>query len=211
MIISISGNKNSGKDLVGKIILYFMSECDQEESRDFVETDDYVGASNWEIKKFADNVTKSYEIITGLDFHKLSREDKESFRISYRDYAEKCKNVFGENVWINGLMRDYKYELKYSLIPSLLKNTKSIPDRIYPKWIITDLRFPNEYQAVKDKGFTIHVNRNTETIDNHSSENTKELINHFDDNVIFVANNGTTEELVKQIKLILLLNKKLIQ
>lgn len=41
----------------------------------------------------------------------------------------------------------------------------------YPNWIITDMRFPNELQAVKDRGgITIRVNRPGLVESNHLSE-----------------------------------------
>ena len=69
------------------------------------------------------------------------------------------RDILHPNIWVNALMADYK-------IPSLPDETTFIEDDTQwikdrsPKWIITDVRFPNELEAVKDRGgITIRVNR----------------------------------------------------
>lgn len=63
------------------------------------------------------------------------------------------------NAWVNALFTDYRsngISEKYlaSRGQLVLKNN-------YPNWIITDMRFPNELEAVKKRGgITIRVNRN---------------------------------------------------
>ena len=58
-------------------------------------------------------------------------------------------------IWVNALMSEYK----------LYKETKpfvnlTLKDEEYPNWLITDMRFPNEMEAVKKRGgITIRVNR----------------------------------------------------
>lgn len=60
------------------------------------------------------------------------------------------RKIIHPNIWVNALMVDYK----------TISSTNK-----YPNWIITDVRFSNELQAVKDrKGITIRVNRFPETI-----------------------------------------------
>lgn len=65
------------------------------------------------------------------------------------------RNQLHPEIWVNALMSEYK----------LYKETKpfvnlTLKDEEYPNWIITDMRFPNEMEAVKKKGgITIRVNR----------------------------------------------------
>lgn len=86
------------------------------------------------------------------------------------------------NAWVNSLMCDY--------------NTDS-------KWIISDCRFPNEYQAVKEKnGITIRVNRTDQVLkDLHISETALDDFK-FD----YVINNETNnfEKLVNDVKEIMI-------
>jgi hypothetical protein len=78
------------------------------------------------------------------------------------------------NVWINSLMNEYKWDGKSMTdgwVPSYNNPDNSGWDApaepIMPNWIITDMRFPNEMKAVKDRGgITIRVTRNKFNISN---------------------------------------------
>jgi hypothetical protein len=73
----------------------------------------------------------------------------------------------------------------------------------YPNWIITDTRFPNELQAVKDKGgITIKVVRpETDYLaGDHASETALDK-SKFD---YVIVNDGTMDDLVKEIEKILI-------
>ena len=65
------------------------------------------------------------------------------------------RNQLSPEIWVNSLMSEYKlYKETKPFVNSTLK------DEEYPNWIITDLRFPNELEAVKKRGgITIRVNR----------------------------------------------------
>lgn len=64
------------------------------------------------------------------------------------------------NAWVNALFADYKYEIHRSEVPT--RAAGFIDQHVYPNWIITDMRFPNELEAVKSRGgITIRVNRFT--------------------------------------------------
>jgi hypothetical protein len=70
------------------------------------------------------------------------------------------RNIIHPNVWVNSLFADYKpKEAPYKHLGDLLED-KHHGLLNSPNWIITDMRFPNELQAVKDRGgITIRVNR----------------------------------------------------
>lgn len=72
------------------------------------------------------------------------------------------------NIWVNALFADYQSK---TIIDKNI--TKGFPKVEYPNWIITDVRFPNEVKAVKDRGgITIRVNRNKITFWNIDVNNT---------------------------------------
>ena len=57
------------------------------------------------------------------------------------------------DIWVNKLMNDY---ISYA---DAISGTSEIK-KLYPNWCITDVRFPNEAKAIKDKdGLVIRVNR----------------------------------------------------
>ena len=120
------------------------------------------------------------------------------------------------NFWVNALFNEYKAIIDNTKIDwkNQDKANKSIKENlIYPNWIITDVRFPNELKAVKDRdGITIRCNRDIEnwgdaikqiTNDKHPSETAL-------DNATFnytIDNNGTIEELIEKVKEILIKEK----
>ena len=73
----------------------------------------------------------------------------------------------------------------------------------YPNWIITDVRFPNEAKAVKDRGgILIRINRpGFENTGDHLSEIALDDYKNFD---TIIINDGTIEDLSKKIKEFLL-------
>lgn len=125
-----------------------------------------------------------------------------------------------ENIWCNALFADYKNVLSkpseayYSENNGLLTNT--IPEYSKPNWIITDLRFPNEFDAIKLRGgICVRINRddyffNKEgkriiptskeyvNIDYVKHESEIALDNHTFDYVL--NNNGTIDDLVIEVK-----------
>ena len=108
----------------------------------------------------------------------------------------KCgRNIIHPNIWVNSLMREY-FCVQSDLAPNGID---------CPNWIITDMRFLNEMEAVKKRnGITIRVNRNLEeSKDQHESET--ELDNAEFDYVI--DNNGTIEELIEKVREILIKEK----
>lgn len=119
-----------------------------------------------------------------------------------------------ENVWVNALFADYK------AIPTSVTSHTGIHSWIeknapYPNWIITDVRFPNEAQAIKERdGVIIRVNRGFDNLqigDNqiriqidpttlHPSETSLDDWK-FD---YTIDNNGTIDELQKNVRKLLL-------
>ena len=67
------------------------------------------------------------------------------------------RNQLHPEIWVNSLMAEYKSKLSSN---NPVDDLDWEPRFIYPNWIITDTRFPNELEAVKKRGgITIRVNR----------------------------------------------------
>ncbi len=49
------------------------------------------------------------------------------------------RQIIHPNIWINALMKDYRDDIKHL-------------EGRYPNWVISDVRFPNEVKAIKDRG-----------------------------------------------------------
>lgn len=208
-LISISGRMGSGKDTAGKII------------QDILETN--VGPF-WTIKKFASGVKELASIILDVPVEKFENQKfKESYlpsewntyravfsdrsdfhgwevvtnQMTVREFLQKLgtdamRNGLHTNVWVNMLMNEYK------------KFQKMVPDAQshFPRWIITDTRFPNEYEALREKNaLFIKIERPGIELNNHPSETS--LDNHEFNYVI--ENSGDIYQLQSKIREILIM------
>lgn len=121
------------------------------------------------------------------------------------------RNIIHPNTWVNALMSEYKpvhYGENLDPFASNEENMKHVTNIKYANWIIPDMRFENELEAVKQRGgITIRVNRNT--IIEKSLSNISDNIHPSEtalDNAEFdyvIDNNGTIEDLLNQVKTIM--------
>ena len=95
------------------------------------------------------------------------------------------RDIIHPNIWVNALFADYKIEGKINVARSIKDIEEVDIDLVnkkhrmliqgeemhknislIPKWIITDVRFPNEAKAIKDRGgIVIRVNRNASELE----------------------------------------------
>lgn len=144
--------------------------------------------------------------------------------------TDAIKTIVHPNAWINALFANYQQIVGYAPGNYYCKCGKCgeqfMGDKravrcekcsiFYPNWIITDLRFPDEFDAVKQReGITIRVNRPYTTTGGngipatfdksqfHISETA--LDNHKFDYII--ENDGSMEDLIEKVKQILIQEK----
>jgi len=195
MIISLSGYSGSGKDTVGTIIQYLM--CPHynanQSLEDILKEPSYhewwlEDESGWEIKKWAGKLKEIASMLTGIPKHKFEDQDFKKTNLgpewdcnppeirglgtshkrpmTVREFLQRLgtdalRYGLHENAWVNALMSDYK---------GIDYNDDKQPE--LPNWIITDTRFPNEAQAIKDAGgIIIRIDRpGFAPINDHPSE-----------------------------------------
>jgi hypothetical protein len=118
--------------------------------------------------------------------------------------TEAMRDGLHTNVWVNALFADYK-PLKVRSADSFDLETY---DGKYPNWIITDMRFENELEAiVRRKGITIRVVRDyalrggpEDPKNLHPSETSlDDALMHYE-----IINDGTIEDLIERVKEILI-------
>jgi hypothetical protein len=205
MIIGIAGKIGAGKDTVGKLM-----------QKMIVEHVDEV----WEIRKFASKLKMIASIITGVPIHyfedqefknqemevewdwnhelvkhddqmiiargRVQLEDRRK-KYTYREFlqrlgTEAMRDGIHQDIWVNALFANYADD---------------------QKWIVTDMRFPNEYEAIEAAGgLLIKVDR-TVSDSQHVSESA--LDNHKFKYVIDNTRDYDEEYLKSQIKDILIL------
>lgn len=128
--------------------------------------------------------------------------------------TEAGREIIHPNIWVNALFSEYNLDDGKVIEPISEENKAKYPigfapikqqyfrEPRYPNWIITDMRFLNELQAVKDRGgITIRVNRISDEagqyeVKQHPSETA--LDNHKFDYVI--DNSGSMSSLINKVK-----------
>lgn len=102
------------------------------------------------------------------------------------------RKIIHPNIWVNALMSEYHPMYKYKEIGSK-KDTI-----VYPNWIVTDVRFPNEAKAIEDKGgIVIRVNRMfVQSEDNHESETALDTHNF----KYTICNDGSIDALIEMVR-----------
>jgi hypothetical protein len=197
-LIGVSGKMGSGKDTVGAIILALTSREFENFSYNTVselicQNKMHLFTSDWSIKKMADNLKRIASILSGVPAHmfesqdfKKSKMDPEWGDITYREFLQKIgtealRNNLHTNVWCNSLFSNY--------VDS-------------SKWVVTDIRFPNEAESIKEhKGLLIRVNTTRDIVkSDHPSETSLDDYNGFD----YVINNSSSIlDLIYEVKNIL--------
>jgi hypothetical protein len=187
MIIGISGYSGSGKDTVGAIIQYLNCYNVGDLTIDDI-LKDYIShewwleeQSGWEVKKFAGKLKQIASLLTGIDMQKFEDQEFKKLNLgpewsihgmpmTYRELLQKLgtdalRDGLHPNIWVNALFSDYKVFNEPSMYPNGGGGK-------HPNWIITDVRFPNEAKAIKDRGgIIIRVDRPfCKPINNHPSE-----------------------------------------
>jgi len=177
-LIGISGKIGSGKDTMGNIIQMLTQGIDSN-----TQIIEYVNGANitgfdYQIKKYADRLKDIVCLLIGCTREQLEdREFKEKElgeewnwskkipvgnsgdysldhivmtpRLLFQLLGTDCgRDIIHPNIWVNSLFADYE------------DNKSDWLSGLNSKWIITDVRFPNEAQAIKDRsGIVIRVNR----------------------------------------------------
>lgn len=144
------------------------------------------------------------EAIDYVNKHKIKYFTLGEFPITIRQALQYIgtdvfRNHFDEDVWVKALFSDY-YDytvIKHDTIPEVkdLLNGEYVQYKCY--WIITDVRFPNEVDAIKERGgFMIKVERPFANKDNHKSESHVDNISAD----LLIDNSETLEELFNIVK-----------
>lgn len=201
---------------------------------EWLDSDDLNGRDfNWKIKKYAGKLKQTASLLTGIPVEMFEDQEFKKTALgpqwNYNDiigYGHHNVPVYGEseqemlvrellqklgteamrdglhtNVWVNALFADYN---------ATGYNYKGCENKViqgeweYPNWIITDMRFENELEAiVKKGGITIRVVRPGTSTGTHPSEIAiDEYTMHYE-----IINDGTIEDLVEKVREILTIEK----
>lgn len=119
------------------------------------------------------------------------------------------RQIIHPSIWVNALFSEYIDEKVYG--PMYQDNGRGEPideDDYIPesKWIITDVRFSNELEAVKQRnGITIRINKGTLSMVKMAEEHASEtVLDHITDWDYVIDNTGTILELIEKVREILI-------
>lgn len=177
-IIGITGRKFSGKDTTGN---YFVDKYGFER---IAYADPLKNASR-EIFDFNDEQLYGNEKETEDEYWGITPRKALQFIGTdlFRNHICELLPGVGKDIWVSVLKRKIMNRLK--------KNPNA-------KFVVTDVRFPNELQAIKDlDGITIKIER--ESVNNKDTHESETLIDELETDFVF-SNNGTKEELFNQLK-----------
>ena len=195
-LIGISGKIGSGKDTTAELIqlvttygLNHLTEVRKVTPRlmDIPDFKTYtLQNANWQIEKYAENLKLIASMLTGIP--RKNFEDQEFKKthlgpewnnITVREFLQTLgtralRDNLNENVWVNSLFGNF--------------NESS-------QWLVTDTRFPNEANAIKERGgIVVRVDRGLSTGD-HPSET---ALDDYEFDYI-ISNTGTIEELIEEV------------
>ena len=175
-----------------------------------------IPADQFEDQKFKDSyMSLSWSYSKQItEFDGDEGEDAYAFLpMTYRLFLQKLgteaiRNGLHTNAWVNALFADYRdvkqsedglIHEKYGKHDITIVPNPILWSKYYPNWIITDLRFPNEFEAIKNRGgVCIKIDRQSSSNSKllHPSETA--LDSHSFDYVL--NNSGSIEDLVEEIK-----------
>lgn len=195
MIIGINGYAGSGKDTVGKLIQELQPEMNWQIRKFAGKLKDIAkNLTGIPIEKFEDQEFKKTNLGSEWDVPSKYRDRTPPKPMTVRDLLQKLgtdamRNGLHDNVWVNALMveynrpvdlRTYQYAKGYTndrkrkkgdilKVSDILNYKKEVR---LPNWIITDVRFENEAEAIKNKnGILVRVERfGIKPINSHLSE-----------------------------------------
>ena len=210
-IIGISGKIGTGKYTVAKLINIICKNPDFSDAtvEHFYHNGKFI-SNTWDVKKFAGKLKHIASILTGIPEYKFEDQEFkkallgpewgntstntplnsiEPFKdiefnnlMSVREFLQKLgteamRKGLHDNTWVNALFASY-----YS----------------GSRWIITDVRFENEADAIRSrKGLLIRmVRNNAEVNSDHPSEIGLDKY-EFD---VYLINNGTLQDLIPKVR-----------
>lgn len=201
-LIGISGKIGSGKDTFAEIIRLLVTApfMTNETIEHYLKNPNpYITKTEWVVKKFAGKLKEVASLLTGIPVYKFEDQDfkktnlpeewnnwypnqDRSEPMTVRELLQKLgteamRNGLHTNAWVNATFANFKSS---------------------SRWLVTDVRFPNEAVAIIEKGgILIRLERNSDTGD-HPSET---ALDNYDFNIV-IKNTGTLSELIDSARLL---------
>lgn len=198
-LIAFSGRMGAGKDTAAELMmLVLVNEQATRLTIDNTGLDTSLRKSvikkPWEFRKFAGKLKQIASILTGVDAHhfedqefKTRKMGKEWGFMTYREFlqrlgTEAIRTGIHPQAWVNAMFADFHSTMSH--------------------WLITDCRFKNEADAVKQhKGIVVRINNPSLPVQENLHSSETDLDDYAFDYVI--ENDGTMDEFYEKIKAML--------
>lgn len=177
LLIGVSGKLGSGKDLFASL---FATELTNKSIYDYLLNRSLKKYKIYK-KSFAYNLKKMVETLTGID---MTLIDSKTFTNPIYDYTREQKDIFltDYNMTLGQLLQQFGTEIMRNnlnnnvWVNSLFSTHEKYNDNDI--WIITDVRFKNEFEAIKNRngllirlqGDPLKLRENSQRDLNHQSE-----------------------------------------
>ena len=198
----VNENIFKNKKFAGKLkdIVSMLIGCDKEqlEHKDYKEKE--LGEEWWIIKKPGIDMFIPY---TEDDWAAHGDFESDLIMLTPRKLlqllgTEVGRQIIHPSIWVNALFADYKG------VERLMNRgeNRSYYEEDYPNWIITDVRFPNEVEAIENNGgIVIRIDRKsvsygTEFTIEHDSET---VLDDYEFDYV-IKNNGSINDLLEEVK-----------
>ena len=199
-LIGISGKMGAGKDHFAKVFQLIIQNPRLSDKE--IATYSLLPVANesgWEVKKYAYKLKYIASILTGIAVDDLEKAEVKSQSLgemwddmTVRKFlqllgTDAIRNNLHYNTWINALFTDYTDN---------------------SKWLITDVRFPNEYSAIKYysgvliriQSDYIHSSDGNHVLRNHEGQHESEIaLDDFDFEHV-ILHNDSLEVFVKNVR-----------
>ena len=185
MIIGISGKAGSGKDTAAKMleVLYANPDISYE---DFANRR-YKNFADIQVVHFADILKETVQVLFGIGEWETNTQEGKKTTISW----------IGKTV--RELLQGVGQGLRDAIDPDLWVKALFANTEGWSNYIIADVRYPNELEAIKERGgILLRIDRNGAGAGNHSSETALDDYTNWD---FHVGNNGSLEELFETMKI----------
>jgi dephospho-CoA kinase len=185
MIIGISGKAGSGKDTAAKMleVLYANPDISYE---DFANRR-YKNFADIQVVHFADILKETVQALFGIGEWETNTQEGKKTTISW----------IGKTV--RELLQGVGQGLRDAIDPNLWVKALFANVEGWSNYIIADVRYPNELEAIKERGgILLRIDRNGAGAGNHSSETALDDYREWD---FHIGNNGSMEDLFEAMKI----------
>lgn len=229
-LIGISGKIRSGKDTLAKMIWWAMGGNNFDDIRDYY-MDDFVSNNpeKWQIKKFADKLKEVVCLLIGctreqLEDHKFKgsilppmwdilefkwpKQSKLTKFPATKYYIDKFPDAIRRSITVREMLQLIGTDCMRDRLHAHTWINALFSSYTTSKWLISDVRFLNEVEAIKERGgIVIRIERNNETARylkgerfyGHESETALDSYPNWD---IYIRNSGSLSELYEQAEII---------